>query len=93
MTDPMEALGAALTTRQSGVVVDVLSRFPSLKARLDEPVSGGAFGATAPIVAVQQANRELVDLLLGAERISTSEATGGPAVSTCSKTITAWPTS
>ena len=65
-TDPMGALGAALKTRQLESVADVLSRFPSVKARLDEPVPGGAFGATALIVAVQQANRELVDLLLAA---------------------------
>ena len=64
--DPMEALGAALRTRHSGAVADVLSRFPSLGARLDEPVPGGAFGATALIVAVQQANRELVELLRAA---------------------------
>lgn len=64
-TDPMEALGAALKTRRTEPVAEVLSRFPSVKARLDEPVPGGDFGATALIVAVRQANRELVDLLLG----------------------------
>ncbi|MEP6574460.1 MAG: ankyrin repeat domain-containing protein [Gemmatimonadota bacterium] len=63
-TDPMEALAAALQTRQSGSVAEALKRFPSLKPRLDEPVTDGAFGATPLIVAVQQANRELVDLLL-----------------------------
>jgi ankyrin repeat protein len=64
--DPVEALAAALKTRQSSQVAEVLGRFPSLKARLDEPVRGGAFGATPLILAVQQANRELVDLLLAA---------------------------
>jgi hypothetical protein len=39
----------------------VLNRFPSVMARLDEAVPGGAFGATPLIVAVEQANRELVD--------------------------------
>lgn len=63
-TDLMEALAAALKTRQAGPVAEVLNRFPSLKTRLDEPVQGGAFGATPLIVAVQTANRELVDLLL-----------------------------
>lgn len=63
-TDPMEALAAALKTRQAAAVAGVLSRFPSVKARLDQPLPGGDFGATALIVAVQQANRELVDLLL-----------------------------
>jgi ankyrin repeat protein len=65
-TDPMEALAAALKTRQPTSVAEVLSRFPSVKARLDEAVPGGAFGATPLIVAVQQANHELVDLLLAA---------------------------
>lgn len=63
-TDPMEAFAAALKSRQAGPVAEVLNRFPSLKARLDEPVLGGAFGATPLIVAVQQANRDLVELLL-----------------------------
>jgi ankyrin repeat protein len=47
----------------------VLQRFPSLRGRLDEPVRDGAFGATPLLVAVQQGNRDLVDLLLqhGAE--------------------------
>ena len=63
-TDPLDALAAALKTREAAAVAEVLQRFPSLKARLDEPVREGAFGATPLIVAVQQANRELVDLLL-----------------------------
>lgn len=65
-TDPREALAAALKTGTIAVVADKLERFPSLKARLNEPVLGGAFGATPLIVAVQRANRELVDLLLAA---------------------------
>jgi ankyrin repeat protein len=63
-TDPMEALAAALKTRQPTSIAEVLSRFPSVKSRLDEALPGGAFGATALIVAVEQANRDLVDLLL-----------------------------
>lgn len=65
-TDPVEALAAALKTRELTPVAEVLSRFPSMKATLDEPVLGGAFGATPLIVAVQQANRALVDVLLAA---------------------------
>jgi ankyrin repeat protein len=65
-TDPVEALAAALKTRQAAPVAEVLSRFPSVKARLNEPVPGGAFGATPLIVAVQQANHALVDVLLAA---------------------------
>ena len=63
-TDPMEALAAALKTRDPSAVAQVLAGFPSVKARLDEPVRDGAFGATPLIVAVQQANREMVDVLL-----------------------------
>lgn len=63
-TDPAEALGAALKSRAAAPVADVLVRFPSLKARLNEAAKGGDFGATPLIVAVQQSNRELVDLLL-----------------------------
>ena len=65
-TDPMEALAAALKTRQATPVAEVLNRFPSVKARLNEAVPGGAFGATPLIVAVEQANHELVDVLLAA---------------------------
>ena len=65
-TDPMEALAAALKARQATRVAEVLSRCPSVKARLNEPVPGGSFGATPLIVAVQQANHEMVDVLLAA---------------------------
>jgi ankyrin repeat protein len=63
-TDPRQALAAALKTRQPAPVAEVLSRFPSMKARLDEPLPAGAFGATPLIVAVEQASHELVDVLL-----------------------------
>ncbi len=63
-TDPMAALAAALKTRQPAAVAEVLSGYPSLRGRLDEPVPGGDFGATPLIVAVRQGNRELVDVLL-----------------------------
>lgn len=63
-TDPAEALAAALKRRAAAPVAEVLARFPSLTSRLNEAVKGGDFGATPLIVAVQQSNRELVDLLL-----------------------------
>ncbi len=65
-TDPMESLAAALKAGKSSAVREVLARFPSLASRLDEPVVGGAFGATPLIVAVERADRELVELLLAA---------------------------
>lgn len=63
-TDPMEALAAALKTRRAALVADVLKDFPSLRGKLNEPVPGGAFGATPLIVAVEQGNREMVEVLL-----------------------------
>lgn len=62
--DPLDALAAALRSRTPSEVATVLQRFPSLSAKLNEPVRGGSFGATPLIVAVEQANRELIDLLL-----------------------------
>ncbi len=65
-TDPLESLAAALKSRKLATVREVLARFPLLESRLDEPVPGGAFGATPLITAVQRADRGLVDLLLAA---------------------------
>ncbi len=64
--DPLQALAVALKTRRTAPVAEVLTRFPSVKARLDEALPGGDFGATALGVAVQQSNQELVDMLLAA---------------------------
>ncbi|HWA15098.1 MAG TPA: ankyrin repeat domain-containing protein, partial [Gemmatimonadales bacterium] len=65
-TDPAVALAGALKTGSAAQVAEVLQRFSSLKQRIDQPVAGGSFGATPLIVAVQQANREMIDLLLAA---------------------------
>jgi ankyrin repeat protein len=64
--DPLESLAVALKSGTLATVREVLARFPSLESRLDEPVVGDGFGATPLIVAVQRADRELVDLLLAA---------------------------
>jgi len=64
--DPMEALATALNRRDPAGVRKVLAEHPGLKARLDEPLPGGEFGATALLTAAHQGNRELVDLLLDA---------------------------
>lgn len=64
--DPFEALAAALKTGVAANVAGVLQRSPSLGTRLNDPIPGGSFGATALIVAVGQSNREMVDLLLAA---------------------------
>jgi ankyrin repeat protein len=63
-TDPLDALGAAIRTRSPAEVAVVLERFPTLRQELDAPLRGGDFGATPLIAAVNQGNREMVDLLL-----------------------------
>jgi ankyrin repeat protein len=62
--DPLDALGAAIRSRTTTEVATVLQRFPSLRTKLDEPLRGGSFGATPLIAAVEQSNREMIDLLL-----------------------------
>ena len=64
--DPMEVLATALKRRDADGVRKALAEHPELKARLDEALPGGEFGATALLTAVHQGNRELVDLLLDA---------------------------
>jgi ankyrin repeat protein len=64
--DPMEMLATALKRGDAAGVRKVLAEHPELKARLDEALPGGEFGATALLTAVHQGNRELVDLLLEA---------------------------
>jgi ankyrin repeat protein len=64
--DPFEALAAALKTGVAPKVAAVLQRFPSLSTRLNEPIPGGAFGATALIVAVGHSDRDMVQSLLDA---------------------------
>ncbi|MEO8032686.1 MAG: ankyrin repeat domain-containing protein [Gemmatimonadota bacterium] len=64
--DPSDALAAALKSHDANAVAGVISHHPELRSKLDEPVAGGAFGATPLIVAVQHANRAMVDVLLDA---------------------------
>ncbi|MGH9309339.1 MAG: ankyrin repeat domain-containing protein, partial [Vicinamibacterales bacterium] len=44
----------------------VLREFPDLSSRLDEPMPGGAFGATPLLAAVSAGSREMIDVLLAA---------------------------
>lgn len=64
--DPMEALAIAVGSGDTAGARSVLAAHPALKSRLDEPMPGGAFGATALLAAVHGGNRELVALLLDA---------------------------
>lgn len=62
----MEELGRAVNANDAEEAGRVLAGHPELKGRLDEEIPGGHFGATALLVAVNQQNRELIDVLLQA---------------------------
>jgi ankyrin repeat protein len=64
--DAGEALAAALAANDPKLAVGVLARHPALRGQLDQPLPGGAFGATPLLTAVQKNNRTLVDALLDA---------------------------
>lgn len=64
--DPMDALAAAIRSREPDAVRQALARHPAITKRLDEPLRGGDFGATPLITAVNQGNRPLVEVLLDA---------------------------
>jgi ankyrin repeat protein len=62
--DPMEALTAAIKANDAPLLRRVLERYPSLKAKLDEPLPNYSFDTPALVAAVQKENREMVDALL-----------------------------
>ncbi len=64
--DPLEALTAAIKANDASLVREVLSRYPVLKSRLDEPLPNYGFDAPALIAAVHKDNREMIDALLNA---------------------------
>src|SRR6185437_7307407 len=64
--DPQIEFAAALRDERADDARLLLLRYPKLRARLNEPVPGGDFGAKPLLVAVQRKNRELVDLLVSA---------------------------
>jgi ankyrin repeat protein len=64
--DPMEALGVAVRSGDVAATRSLLREHPELRSRLDEELPGAAFGGTALLSAVHDANRELADLLLDA---------------------------
>ena len=64
--DPLEALTAAVKANDASLVREVLSRYPVLKSRLDEPLPNYGFDAPALIPAVHKDNREMIDALLHA---------------------------
>ncbi len=64
--DPMGILATAVSGGDTAGARKVLAEHPELKSRLDEPLPGGDFGATALLKAVHQGYRQMVDLLLDA---------------------------
>jgi hypothetical protein len=64
--EPIEQLAAAVHANDTWQVQQVLEQHPELRSRLDEPLPGGAFGATALLAAVNRRNRDMIDVLLGA---------------------------
>jgi len=64
--EPVDALKQAIKANDAAAVALVLEAHPGLTSRLDEPAPGAAFGQTALLAAVQQTNREMVDVLLRA---------------------------
>jgi ankyrin repeat protein len=59
-------LVAAFHASDAAGVGRALERHPQLKARIDDPAPGLAFGATALLEAAGRGNREMVDVLLRA---------------------------
>lgn len=66
MPGPAAALAAAVWAGDAARVEDVLALHPELRATLDQPLPGEAFGATPLIRAALRGSREVVEVLLRA---------------------------
>lgn len=64
VSDPLEALSAAVRENDTARVAKLLQTHSALKARLDEALPGVPFGGTALLAAVRSGNRAMIDLLL-----------------------------
>ncbi len=64
--DAMIALAAAITANDVERARDVIRRHPGIRSRLNEPMPGGAYGATPLLASLPSRNLEMIDLLLGA---------------------------
>lgn len=62
--DPGIALAAAIKANDPAAARRVLDDHPTLKARLNEPLAGFAFGATPLLAALPWANPEMIEVLL-----------------------------
>ena len=63
---PAEALQAAVCDMDAARVQELLTRFPELRAKLDDPMPTYAFGAQPLFAAVQRGDRATIDVLLRA---------------------------
>jgi ankyrin repeat protein len=63
---PMEALKVAVCASDAERVRQLLTRYPELRATINDPLPGYGFGAQALFAAVQRSDRATIDLLLGA---------------------------
>ena len=50
----------------SPTAVEAALERPEVRSHINDPLPGGSFGQTALIAAAQHANREVIDVLLGA---------------------------
>jgi len=66
MSAPAGALRTAIAAGDAAAVTRLLETDPELKARLDGPLQGGAFGETALLAAVSRKDRDMIDVLLRA---------------------------
>ena len=62
--DAVTAFAAAMTGDDASLVRTVFARHPELQARINEPLPGASFEAPPILVAVQRANRPVIDALL-----------------------------
>jgi ankyrin repeat protein len=64
--DPVAALHTAGRANDPARVRQLLDQYPALKARLNDPLPGAAFGATPLLAVLPWGNREMIDVLLAA---------------------------
>lgn len=64
--DSMQILKAAVVANDTAGTARALEQYPELKLKLNNPLPDYGFGTTALLAAVQQTNKEMIDLLLRA---------------------------
>ena len=65
-SDPAQALAAAFKANDAVGVGELLERYPQFKRRINDPLPHSGFGETALLCAVQQSNRQMIEVLLRA---------------------------